>query len=159
MDPKIVQLTAKKIIGMSITTSLAKNDTQALWQQFMPRRNEIMQKLSNDYFSIQIYDSSLSYSDIKPQTQFEKWAGIEVRSFEAIPKGFSSHIICDGLYAVFEHEGDFGKFQENINYIYGQWIPNSEYEIAARDHFTIMGAQYKGGNHPESKEEIWVPIT
>ncbi|HLT33108.1 MAG TPA: GyrI-like domain-containing protein, partial [Aquaticitalea sp.] len=40
-------------------------------------------------------------------------------------------------------------------YIYGQWIPNSEYELDDRPHFALMGEKYKD---PESEEEFWIPI-
>ncbi|MFM9945765.1 MAG: GyrI-like domain-containing protein, partial [Bacteroidia bacterium] len=41
--------------------------------------------------------------------------------------------------------------------IYGTWIPNSEYNLDNRPHFEILGEKYKN-NHPDSEEEIWIPI-
>ncbi len=64
--------------------------------------------------------------------------------------------IPEGQYAVFHYKGssaDSSIFQ----YIFGEWLPKSGYELDDRPHFEILGAQYKN-NDPESEEEIWIPV-
>jgi len=67
-------------------------------------------------------------------------------------------IIPGGLYAVFIHKGPVHIFYKTSQYIYGQWIPGSDYILDNRPHFEIMTEQYLGPDHPESEEEVWVPI-
>ncbi|MFT5513068.1 MAG: AraC family transcriptional regulator, partial [Bacteroidia bacterium] len=46
---------------------------------------------------------------------------------------------------------------KTFGYIFGEWIPNSIYDIDSRPHFEILGDKYKN-DHPNSEEEIWIPI-
>ena len=55
MTPKIVTIPAKKLIGFSIEMSLLDNQTQTIWQLFMPRLKEITNAVSADLFSLQQY--------------------------------------------------------------------------------------------------------
>ena len=65
-------------------------------------------------------------------------------------------ILTGGLYAVFDYKGlntDHSIYQ----YIFGTWLPNSDYVLDNRPHFEILGDKYKN-NDPTSEEEIWIPI-
>jgi len=44
-----------------------------------------------------------------------------------------------------------------FQYIYGQWLPNSNYLLDDKPHFEVLGEKYKN-NDPNSEEEIWIPI-
>lgn len=151
MQPEIKNLSEKKLIGKRLEMSFTENRTPELWRSFMPRRNEINHKLNNDLISMQIYESGFS-----PNAIFEKWAAVEVSSFENIPDEMESFTLQEGLYVVFFYKGlstDNSIFQ----YIFGEWLPNSEYELDYRPHFEILGEKYKN-NDLNSEEEIWIPI-
>jgi AraC family transcriptional regulator len=49
---------------------------------------------------------------------------------------------------------DFGSF---MNYIFMEWLPQSNYQLDNRPHFQILGEKYKH-NQPDSEEEVWIPI-
>jgi AraC family transcriptional regulator len=68
-----------------------------------------------------------------------------------------SLLVEEGLYAVFNHVGDAVKARETFGYIFGVWLPNSEYQLGNRPHFEILGEKYKNSS-PDSEEEIWIPI-
>jgi AraC family transcriptional regulator len=80
-----------------------------------------------------------------------------VSDFDFIPYGMQSLLVEEGLYAVFNHVGDVVKARETFSYIFGVWLPNSEYQLDNRPHFEILGTKYKN-NAPDSEEEIWIPI-
>jgi AraC family transcriptional regulator len=82
---------------------------------------------------------------------------VPVTDFKSIPDGMQQLIVQEGLYAVFNHEGDAVKARETFGYIFGVWLPNSEYELDNRPHFEILGAKCKN-NAPDSEEEIWIPV-
>ena len=65
-------------------------------------------------------------------------------------------ILPGGLYAVFDYKGS-SDASYIYQYIYGIWIPNSEYVLDARPHFEVLGEKYKN-NDPTSEEEIWIPV-
>lgn len=138
---------------MKLVMSFADNKTGQLWQRFMPKRNEIRNNLTTDLISLQIY---LPGFDFSPNTQFEKWAAIEVSDFEHVPDGMESLLLPEGLYAVFHYKGssmDTRIFQ----YIFGEWLPKSGYQLDNRPHFEVLGAKYKNAS-PDSEEEIWIPV-
>jgi len=80
-----------------------------------------------------------------------------VSDIDFIPDGMQELIVEEGLYAVFNHVGDAVKARETFGYIFGVWLPNSEYEFDNRPQFEILGEKYKN-NAPDSEEEIWIPI-
>ena len=134
----------------------ANNQTMALWKGFMPRRNDIKNRLNEDLISMQVYNEAFSFSNFGLNAPFEKWAAAEVSSFDNIPDEMESFALAAGLYAVFDYKGlntDTSIFQ----YIFGTWLPASEYVLDQRPHFEILGSKYKN-NDPESEEEIWIPI-
>jgi AraC family transcriptional regulator len=153
MTPKIEILLEKKLIGKRLQMSLANNKTQELWQSFMPRRTEIKNAVGSDLYAVQVYDATY-FEAFNPNAIFEKWATLEVTDFDSIPAEMESFTLSGGLYAVFEHKGHSTAI---FDYIFRDWIPNSEYDLDQRPHFEILGAKYKKED-PNSEEEIWIPI-
>lgn len=154
MQPQIVTLNPKKMIGMRMRMSLANNRTGELWRTFMPRRREIQKNLSADLISMQVYDAPMRPGD--PTQEFDKWAAVEVTGGTPIPAGMESFTLPGGLYAVFHYQGssaDISIFQ----YIFGVWLPASTYQLDARPQFEVLGEKYKNMD-PESEEDIWIPI-
>jgi AraC family transcriptional regulator len=153
MNPRIEILSPKKVIGKRLTMSLTHNKTFQLWQDFMPRRNEILKTVTPNLYAIQVYPSTY-FEAFNPKTLFEKWATLEVSTFDTLPATMESFTLPGGLYAVFEHKGQGTELFESI---FKNWIPNSKYQIDHRPHFEVLGEKYKRGE-PTSEEEIWIPI-
>lgn len=156
MIPRIETTNEKKLIGKKLDMNFAYNRTMELWKGFMPHRNEISNKLNEDLISMQVYPEDFSFSQFDANAKFEKWAAAEVSSFDNLPDEMEGFTLAAGLYAVFEYKGlntDTSIFQ----YIFGTWLPASDYVLDQRPHFEILGSKYKN-NDPESEEEIWIPI-
>jgi AraC family transcriptional regulator len=154
MKPKIKTFPETKFIGMNCVISYSDYRIGELWGNFMHRRNEIQNTIGTELFNIQINSDNF---DFNPQTEFVKWAVVPVTDFKSIPDGMQQLIVQKGLYAVFNHVGDAVKARETFGYIFGVWLPNSEYQLDNRPHFEILGAKYKN-NAPDSEEEIWIPV-
>jgi AraC family transcriptional regulator len=155
MTPRIEKLDDKKLIGKRQTMSLANNKTGELWKSFMPRRRDILNKLTNDMISMQVYKPT-HFANFKPTNEFEKWASVEVANFDNVPNDMETFNLTGGLYAVFDYKGlstDHSTFQ----YIFGTWLPSSDYDLDDRPHFEVIGDKYKN-NDPTSEEEIWIPV-
>ncbi len=135
--------------------SLADNKTGELWKSFMPKRKEISNCVSNNLISMQIYKSTY-FSDFSPINKFEKWATVEVSDFNSIPSDMETFTLVDGLYAVFDYKGSSND-PSIFQYIFGTWLPNSNYLLDDRPHFEVLGEKYKNAD-PSSEEEIWIPI-
>jgi AraC family transcriptional regulator len=155
MIPRIEILKEKKLVGNRLTMSLANNRTGELWRSFMPRRREISNNISSDLISMQIYKSTY-FADFNPINEFEKWATVEVSDYDNVPSDMETFTLTGGLYAVFDYKGlstDISIFQ----FIFGTWLPNSNYLLDIRPHFEVLGEKYKNAD-PNSEEEIWIPI-
>jgi len=150
--PQIKVTDEKKLVGMRLKMSLANNKTQQLWKSFMPRHKEIKNRISNGFISMQVYHGALNDFE----QEFEKWAVVEVSSFENIPSEMEIFTLESGLYAVFNYVG-LPSDTRIYQYIFGEWIPNSGYTVDHRLHFEILGEKYKNGDS-NSEEEIWIPV-
>lgn len=157
MKVRIEELSKKNLIGKSIEMSLVENKTGEVWHNFQINKSAITNAIGSDLYSIQVYENSDYFENFSPQTTFIKWAAIEVANALNIPNGFDSIELPGGLYAVFIHIGSAQEFQKIFQYIFSQWLPNSDYEIDHRPHFELLGENYKN-NDPTSEEEVWIPI-
>lgn len=155
MTPRIEILAEKKLVGMRLRMSLAENKMGMLWGGFMQRRKEIENSIGNDLISMVIYDLDY-FKNFNLGNTFERIAAIEVSSFEAIPEKMEAITLAGGFYAVFEYKG-MSNDPSIFNYIYGTWLPGSEYMLDDRPHFEVLGEKYRN-NDQQSEEEIWIPV-
>jgi AraC family transcriptional regulator len=156
MEPRIDTIGEKKLLGKRMTMSLSNNKTRELWQSFMSRRKEIKNAIGTDLYSMQILDSAY-FSNFNPGKEFEKWAVTEVASFDDVPADMETFTLPSGLYAVFLHIGPASSGPQVFQYIFGTWLPRSEYTLDNRPHFEILGEKYKNDDS-NSEEEIWIPV-
>jgi AraC family transcriptional regulator len=156
MKPRIETLKEKKLTGKRMRMSLSGNKTGELWRSFMLRRKEITNNIGTDLYSMQVYDP-LYFSKFSYDAEFEKWAAIEVTDFSIVPDEMETTILPEGLYAVFLHKGAASKGRETFQYIFGTWLPGSDYLLDNRPHFELIGEKYKNED-PDSEEEIWIPV-
>lgn len=156
MNPIIKLLPERKLIGKHLTMSIAGNRNFELWKSFMPARKEIWNSVSTELFSIKVYDKSIRIENLDHNTVFEKWAALEVADFGSIPDGMDAFVLPEGLYAVFHYKG-LSTDDTLFRYIFGTWLPASEYVLDNRPHFEILGEKYKN-NDPDSEEEICIPV-
>ena len=155
MDAKIIAISPKKIVGLRIMTTMVAHAeaSAALWPAFAKGKGGIGNRVDGDTYSIQIFDGDPLTAGL--DTPFEKWAGVEVSSFDGVPEGFACMTLRGGLYAVFVHRGLPGL--ETHEYALRQWLPASEYALDAREQFERMGPAYHP-NDPNAEEEVWIPI-
>jgi AraC family transcriptional regulator len=156
IQPAIQMLSEKKLVGKRVRMTFADNQTFKLWQSFMPRRSELVNSISADLISLQVYPELFDLAHPDPDAGFEKWATLEVADFSSVPDGMETLILQCGLYAVFHYRG-LSNDTKIFQYIFGIWFPASAYLIDNRPHFEVLGEKYRN-NDPESEEEIWIPV-
>jgi AraC family transcriptional regulator len=157
MFSRIETIPAKQLAGKHTRMSFSNNRTFELWHSFMPHRKEIKNSVGDDLYSIEVYNNPLFFNNFDPMAAFEKWAAIEIEDISSVPDQMESIIIPAGLYAVFTHKGPAGEGLKTYQYIFKDWLPESEYAVDNRPHFAVMGEKYKGDD-VNSEEEIWIPI-
>lgn len=156
MQPLIKILAKKKLIGHFIEMSFIENKTFHLWNGFMPRKKEIKNTINANLYSLEVYPEHY-FDNFNPADNFQKWAAVEVSEFKDVPLEMKTLIIPEGLHAVFLHLGPATEAHKTYNYIFAEWLPNSEYIVDERPHFAVMNEKYKKDD-PTSEEEIWIPI-
>jgi AraC family transcriptional regulator len=156
MEPRIIQLESKKLVGIRMHMSLADNKTADLWRRFMPLRGAITNRVGTDLISMQLYSANY-FIEFNPHSQFEKWAAVEVADHESTPPGMEDFTLTGGWYAVFLYKGAASEGDKVFQYIFGTWLPSSPYHLDDRPHFEVLGAKYNNVG-PDSEEEIWIPI-
>jgi len=155
MTPKIIEIKQKRLVGMRLEMNLIDNKTVDLWQEFSPRIKEIRHKCSTNRYSLQLYPEDY-FKHFNPNTNFIKWAAVEVSNTQNIPAGMQVLNLEQSLYAVFHHKGP-GADRSIFQYIYGQWLPHSGFSLGKRPHFELLSEHYKPDN-PNSEEDIFIPI-
>ncbi|MDW7733029.1 MAG: GyrI-like domain-containing protein [Methanolobus sp.] len=156
MEPRIETLAPKKLIGMHRRMSLAQNTAVELWRRFMPKRTEIRNRADSMYISMNVFPEGQK-GLLSTKTFFEKWAAVEVTSYDMLPEGMETYTLQGGKYAVFIHKGPASAFPKTMQHIFVNWLPDSEYELDNREHFEILSEDYNP-NDPEAEEEVWVPV-
>jgi AraC family transcriptional regulator len=155
-EPKLELLPQKILVGKQLRMSLVANRTRELWQNFMPRRKEIVNAVNDYLYSLEEYNTHF-FDHFDPAAEFVKWAAVEVSDADQLPADMQALVMPSGLYAVFTHKGPASKGFETYDYIFRTWLPSSGYQIDNRPHFALMGEKYKNDD-PASEEEIWIPV-
>ncbi len=156
MQPRIETLKEKKLVGKRIKMSFSDRKTYELWKSFMLGRKEIRNNIGADLYSIEVYEPHY-FDNFDPDALFDELAAIEVTDFDNVPDNMEKITLPDGLYAVFLHRGPANEGIKTYRYIFGTWLPDSDFVLDHRPHFAVMGERYKNDD-PDSEEEIWIPV-
>ncbi len=157
-DIKIQEMEPKKLIGMSIETSVIDSQAIHVWKKFMPSQKDVPGKNPGIFYSIQDYPQG--YLDkFDPEAPFTTWAAKEIEITKNIPNDFKLVDLKGGIYVTFLHKGTAGEIGNALAYMYGQWIPENGYLIdTQRKHFEVLSKNYAGPSNPNSQEVVWIPI-
>lgn len=154
MKPEIIEIEPRRLVGMRIRTTFAENRTADLWRAFRPRVGELLTtRVGTDFYSVQVYAGGLpAFSE-----PFERWAAVAVADAAAPPEGLETLTVPAGLYAVFRHRGTPADFPRTARFIFGEWLPASDFELDARPHFEVLGANYRPDD-PAAEEDVCIPL-
>ncbi len=77
--------------------------------------------------------------------------------FDTIPNEMETYTLKGGMYAIFLHKGAANTFHLTQGYIFGTWLPSSEYELDTREHFEVLKGNYDPRDS-NAEEDVWIPI-
>lgn len=155
-SPTIETLDSMKVAGIHRSMSFADPAMRELWQAFRPRANEIPSRASEDFVSLRVFEQPVRGAPTL-ESRFEQWAAVEVTQFNDLPQGIDSHVLGGGMYALFTYRGRASDFATAARYIYGEWLPGSDYEVDDREFFEILGPAYRPDD-PHATEKVWIPV-
>lgn len=129
-EPQIVYSESQIIVGPKKRVSspfLSEGrycaDTDLTWAELAKRKDEIKNTIPRTFFGLTVSDSG----DFT-----EEWvdyiAGVSVTHLEAMPEGMFHYLLPAGQVAQFEmYDTSEDRYKETVDYIYGYWLPNSNY--------------------------------
>lgn len=157
MKPDFVTIEDFWVTGLSVTTSVEENMEGSvipkLWERFMPFMEKGISGRLDDNTSYGVCDGD--------GTRFKYLAGVPVGKDTAVSEGLEKQHVPGGRFAVFTHRGEVGTgklkdLYKTCQYIYQQWLPESEYEYDMdRVDFEKYGPAFCA-DPPEM--EIYIPI-
>jgi AraC family transcriptional regulator len=157
MEPKIIQASPMRLLGMRKRMSWQNDETASLWRSFRPELKRIPQRVNSHFYSLQRYPSAQAFLTFNPDLEFEKWAAVAVDPELAVPIGLEALDLQGGLYAVFNYRGPAANFAPFFELIFRSWLPSAAYELDDRPHFEVLGENYRPDD-PGAEEEIWIPV-
>lgn len=138
-------------VGLELTVRY--DDTSVIagkWGEFMQRAGEIPQAVK----PAESLGIVLSANDEEFVYLISKEAG----AVDPLPSGMTAHTIPANDYAVFTHRGAISKLGETFQYIFSQWLPQSEYDRTDAPATEVYGENYGDGSSEDSSFEIWIPV-
>ena len=104
--------------------------------------------------------SDLEYGVNVPQEgyKFTYTFGQEVSKVEDIPEGMFATEVEAADYVVITHKGPMKTLGDSYKYLFGTWLPQSDYKNVRKPHVEVYGKDFKGADNEESVMEIWCPI-
>lgn len=158
MDCKVITAKDVLVIGMkaSVTFQSMSMEMSKLARTFMPRKNEVLNRVGEHTFSIQDYKQQ-DFKVITPQATFDKWFAVEVANFNSVPNGMETLVLKGGDYLVINYKGTLANFPKVWQFVLNDWFPKHNYELDYRPHFEKLPASYNPMN-VENEEEVWIPI-
>ncbi len=150
MEPKIVTKPAFTIVGMRYQGLNKNNEIKAMWDQFLPRMNEVKNRINRETS----YGLCSALENV-PEGEFEYVSGVEVGTLSEIPEGMVARTAPAQKYAVFPCT--LKTIGEAYAYAFQTWLPTSGYRPAGTPDFELYDADFD----PESDDPIlyvYIPI-
>lgn len=150
LEPEIYVQKSLKLVGIKThfySVDSEKNNIAEklppLWEAILKRMHEIPHLVPE--FGYGIIQQTKDKTDL-----LEYYAVFEVEKFGLTPKGMECFEIPETTYAKFTHAGKSQLLNETVNYIYSNWLLQSENRHTYGPDLEIYGDQY----HPSSDESI-----
>ena len=156
MKVVITERASLKVVGMKILTSIKEDRIPQLWNDFIARMDELNK--------IAVPDCSLGICLAETDLEFQEYSKFYylacrvVKDDSVIPPGMEYREIPAQLVAVFTHSGSLETLGETYEYIYNEWLPESEYQQITADEIEWYDSRFKFGEE-DSQMDIHIPIT
>jgi AraC family transcriptional regulator len=153
--PVIVQLDKLTIVGYEYKTSLHEDRYFADIPRFYPHFGRNGYYLRIPYRAKPEYAYGIGY-DYEDNGDFSFLIGEQVERLGALDEGFVSLVLPEGKYAEFRVGPTPDGVQNAWRYIYGTWLPSSNYERREGLDYEVTDVLRSSPEHLETK--IYIPI-
>ena len=152
MQPEIITRPPVKLVGIAKQYDNADLSLPKLWSAFRPYRDQIQNRVSDESFGI--YEAYQEHGD---EVSFSYVCCAAVDNFEQVPEGMVTRELSEQLYARFIHKGSISDLDKTLKYIWGSWLPKSDYEYEEKPDFELYPPGYNVMD-PECEMALHIPI-
>jgi len=152
MEPEIVTKAEMQVVGIANRYDSDDLDLRRLWSAFKPYVGKIPNRIGDCAFGI--YES---YEEEGDDVHFTYLCSVEVSSFEQTPEGMTTRFIPEQVYAKFTHRGSLASLNETLKYIWGSWLPKSNYEYMEKPDFELYLHGHNDSD-PDSEMYLHIPV-
>lgn len=156
LNPEIVIMPMTYIMGIRFKTTIAGNESVAIWKQFSSQIPPAL--LTNKQYGVFEAGETCSSDIFNTDSETAAFVGIEVSENYPILNGMQRKELYGGKYARFIHRGTVDTLIQTYHYIWGVWFPKSGFELANRDDFECYTERFLGANNESSEIDIYFPI-
>ena len=157
-EPTFKTKQAFKVVGVERYTENGIPDIREAWDEVGKRFMEI-KNLQTPPVAYGIEDYSRDFDmNAGGFPKYYYLSGFEVNDTADIPAGMKVKEVPEANYAVFNYQGPMGNLHDFFGYIYGQWMPASEYKMDNRLSLDFERYPEKMTDMQNANLEIWVPI-
>ncbi len=152
MEPDIITRPAIKLVGIAKQYDNADLSLSKLWSAFRPYRDKILNRTGDESFGI--YES---YKEQGDEVKFSYVCTAPVLNFDHIPEGMTARELPEQLYAKFVHRGSITNLDQTLKYIWGSWLPKSDYNYVEKPDFELYPSGYNVAD-PKCEMALHIPI-
>lgn len=155
VPPELIELPEKTLVGISffLADDAEITDLSNEWNRFLNEAPHIKNKTVPEcYYQVQFWSETQEIGGLFFFT------GTEVTQVENLSPLLVVKIISSGKYLRFIHRGLSNKVGYTYQYIYTQFLPETEYRLTRPFNFEYYGEKYKGAFNDESESEIYIPV-
>jgi AraC family transcriptional regulator len=157
--PTIAELPSKNFYGLRVDFkshfeegSDCSEKVVAHWEKFLPRKKEIRHQIGKE-----LYGLALSTELELRERKLSYLACVETSDLEQKIPDFEYVQISGGSYAAFENRGLAQQRSSLLDFIYGIWLPSSNYERGRDYDFEVFDRRYSLGNL-DSISTLYIPL-
>lgn len=152
--PELIELNELRLVGIPFYHNIPmKDDLSDSWSLLMNNLSSIPYiKESKRFYQMQYWlPDQDTYS-----TFF--FIAVEVDQIKSIPMQFFGKTVPAGSYLRFRHKGLSNQVGHTYQYIYEEWLPNTDYQLVENFNFEYYGKEFLGPYNEESISDIYIPF-
>ena len=155
MEPEIITRPAVKLVGIAQQYDSADLSLPKLWSAFRPYRDQIKNRVGDHSFGI--YEAYEEHGDEGEDVTFSYVCCTPVANFDHVPEGMTTRELPEQMYAKFIHRGSITTLDQTLKYIWGSWLPKSDFDYVERPDFELYPPNYNVAD-PKAEMALHIPI-
>ncbi|WHI50911.1 GyrI-like domain-containing protein [Microbulbifer sp. MLAF003] len=152
MEPQIISRPAMQLVGIAQEYDHENLSLPKLWSAFRPYRDKIPNRINDESFGI--YEC---YEEAGDEIQFKYVCCAPVADLTQVPEGMVARELPEQLYAKFVHRGSITTLEQTLKYIWGSWLPKSNYDYIEKPDFELYPPRYQVAS-PTAEMYLHIPV-